>query len=110
MEGFIPDGAEGKQEDGGVEEGYQDGGFLETIGVFIGCADAKKADGDQRHGEACYVREVMAGVGQKGQGVDVKSDDDFDDDEEEVEDNADDESAVDLFEINGMVMVAKAVG
>src|SRR5580658_10820488 len=56
VEGLIADGAEGEQEDGGVEEGYEDGRFLEAVGVLIGCADAKEADGDQRHGEAGYVR------------------------------------------------------
>jgi len=42
--------------------------------------------------------------------VDIEADDDFDKDEEEVKDDADDEGAVDLFEVNGVVMVAKAVG
>lgn len=43
--------------------------------------------------------------------MDVKTDDDFDNYEEEVEGDADDEGAVNLFEVNGMmVVVAKAVG
>ena len=42
--------------------------------------------------------------------MDVEAYDDFDDDEEEVEGDADNKGAVDLFEVDGMVMVAGAVG
>ena len=42
--------------------------------------------------------------------MDVEAYDDFDDDEEEVEGDADNKGAVDLFEVNRMVMMAKAVG
>ena len=42
--------------------------------------------------------------------MDVEANDDFDKDEDEVKDDADDEGAVDLFEVNGVMVVAKAVG
>ena len=51
----------------------------------------------------------MTGVGQEGKGVDIKADDDFDDDEEEVEDDADDKGAVDLIEVDGVMVVAEAM-
>jgi len=63
VERLIADGADGKQEDGGIEQGYEDGGLFESVGIFFGCADAEEADGDQGHGEACYVCEVVTGVG-----------------------------------------------
>jgi hypothetical protein len=42
--------------------------------------------------------------------MDVEADGDFDNDEEEVEDDTDDKGAVDLFEVDGVMVVAKAVG
>lgn len=42
--------------------------------------------------------------------MDVKADDDFDNDEEEVEDDTDDEGAVDLCEVYRVMVVAEAVG
>lgn len=60
---FVADGAEGNQQDGGVQEGYEDGGLFETVGIFFGRADAEEADGDEGHGEAGYVCKVVAGVG-----------------------------------------------
>jgi hypothetical protein len=42
--------------------------------------------------------------------VDIEADGDFDHYEEEVEGDADDEGAVDLFEVNGVMVMAKAMG
>ena len=50
----------------------------------------------------------MPCVREERQGFDGKTDDHFDDDKQEVENNADDKGLVDIFEVNGMVMVAKA--
>jgi hypothetical protein len=41
--------------------------------------------------------------------VDIKADDYFDDNEKEVEDDADDKGAVDLIEVNGVVVVAETM-
>jgi len=42
--------------------------------------------------------------------VDIEAHDDFNNDEDEVEGDADDKGPVDLFEVNGMMMVAETVG
>jgi hypothetical protein len=42
--------------------------------------------------------------------VNVEADGDFDNDKDEVEGDADDKGPVDLLKVNGMMMVAKAVG
>ena len=52
---------------------------------------------------------LWPGIRQQGQGMDGKADDHFDDDEDEIQDDADDKSPVDLFEINGVMMMTEAM-
>ena len=105
----VHTGADGQEQDGGIEQGDEDGCLLIAVGIFFRWSYLQQTQGDKGHGEGSHVGEVMSGVGKQGKRMDAETDDDFDQDKKEVENDTDDERAVYLSQIDGMMVVANSV-